>query len=274
MMEKSTKLIGVLGCGWLGLPLAKQLVDAGYVVRGTTTSKEKLAKIKSQGVTPFLSECTVNDCSSLAPFLLALDLLIIAIPPGIRQNPGKRFDLVMEEIIKEVNAQEVKKVVFISSTSVYGQASGEIDETLKAKPTSESGKQLLACEQKLLINPFFESCIIRFGGLIGPNRHPIFSLAKKGQISNAEGRINLIHLIDCIGLILACVTKFKGNITFNGVTPYHPSRKKYYTEMAALAILPTPVFLSKKAHDRVISSAKIQTALDYRFVVENLLILK
>ncbi|MDA9294871.1 hypothetical protein N9P98_03480 [Flavobacteriaceae bacterium] len=44
--------------------------------------------------------------------------------------------------------------------------------------------------------------------------------------------------------------------------------------MAALATLPTPVFLSEKAHDRVISSAKIQTALDYRFVVENLLILK
>ena len=273
MEEKNIKSIGVLGCGWLGLPLAKQLVTAGYSVRGTTTTKEKLTEIKSAGVSPFLSECTASDCSSLAPFLLGLELLIIAIPPGIRQHPTKRFDLVIEEIIKEVNAHKIRKVIFISSTSVYGQAVGKIDESHEANPDSESGKQLLACEQKLLINPFFESCILRFGGLIGPNRHPFFSLVRKGEISNAEGRINLIHRTDCIGLITTCILNFKGKVVYNGVTPYHPSRKKYYTEMAKLAELPIPVFLSTNKKDRVISSAKIQTAFGFRFMVENLLTL-
>lgn len=273
MEGKKIKSIGVLGCGWLGLPLAKQLVMDGYSVRGTTTTKEKLSAIESVGAIPFLSECTVNDCASLAPFLENLDLVIIAIPPGIRQNPKKRFDLLVDEIIKQIVAQTVAKVIFISSTSVYGQATGEIDETQATHPTTESGKQLVACEQKLLKNPFFDACILRFGGLIGPNRHPIFSLVKKGPIKNADAKINLIHLTDCIRLIQAVIPYLNGNMVFNGVSPYHPSRKEYYSEMAKLAKLPMPVFVSGKLNDRMISSAKIQKVLKSDFVVENLLTL-
>ena len=273
MKGEKIKSIGVLGCGWLGLPLAKQLVMNGYSVRGTTTTKAKLSTIESVGATPFLSECTINDCTSLAPFLENLDLVIIAIPPGIRQKPNKRFDLIVDKIIGQIIVQGVQKVVFISSTSVYGQATGEIDETHVTCPTSESGKQLAACEQKLLKNPYFESCILRFGGLIGPNRHPIFSLVKKGQIKNGDAKINLIHLTDCIGLIQACLQGFKGNSIFNGVTPYHPSRKKYYSEMAKLAGLSTPTFTSGNSNNRTISSTKIQKTLNVVFAVENLLTL-
>ncbi len=273
MKEEKIKSIGVLGCGWLGLPLAKQLVMDGYSVRGTTTTKAKLSAIESIGAIPFLSECTVDDSTSLTPFLENLDVVIIAIPPGIRQEPKKRFDLIVDEIIRQVIVQGVQKVVFISSTSVYGQATGEIDEATAICPMTESGKQLAACEQKLLKSPYFESCILRFGGLIGPNRHPIFSLVKKGQIKNGEAKINLIHLTDCIGLIQACLLDFKGNSVFNGVTPYHPSRAKYYSEMAKLAGLPTPIFIPGNANNRTISSAKIQKTLNVAFVVENLLTL-
>ena len=54
MKEKNIKSIGVLGCGWLGLPLAKQLVTAGYSVRGTTTTKEKLTEISRIEINLFI----------------------------------------------------------------------------------------------------------------------------------------------------------------------------------------------------------------------------
>ena len=46
MSSENKKIIGILGCGWLGLPLAKELVEEGYIVRGSTTQASKLDKIK------------------------------------------------------------------------------------------------------------------------------------------------------------------------------------------------------------------------------------
>ncbi|MDC1274067.1 SDR family NAD(P)-dependent oxidoreductase, partial [Flavobacteriaceae bacterium] len=34
--------IGIIGCGWLGLPLAKSLISNNYKVKGSTTRKNKL----------------------------------------------------------------------------------------------------------------------------------------------------------------------------------------------------------------------------------------
>ncbi len=43
-----------MGCGWLGLPLAKALAEGGYLVRGTTTSEYKLGMLQNEGIAPFL----------------------------------------------------------------------------------------------------------------------------------------------------------------------------------------------------------------------------
>ena len=37
--------ISILGCGWLGLPLAKAIVENGFSVKGSTTSSEKIATL-------------------------------------------------------------------------------------------------------------------------------------------------------------------------------------------------------------------------------------
>lgn len=46
--------ISILGCGWLGFPLAKALLLKGFSVKGSTTSSEKLATLEKAGITPFL----------------------------------------------------------------------------------------------------------------------------------------------------------------------------------------------------------------------------
>ena len=53
-MQKET--ITILGCGWLGLPLAKALVKAGYSVKGSTTREENLETLREAGLEPFLVE--------------------------------------------------------------------------------------------------------------------------------------------------------------------------------------------------------------------------
>ena len=50
------KQISILGCGWLGFPLAKSLLQKGYMVSGSTTSVEKISVLENAGITPFLIE--------------------------------------------------------------------------------------------------------------------------------------------------------------------------------------------------------------------------
>ena len=62
--------ISILGCGWLGFPLAKALVSKGFSVKGSTTSDEKIAVLKNAGIEPFLIALSENKTSGkLTEFL-------------------------------------------------------------------------------------------------------------------------------------------------------------------------------------------------------------
>jgi len=44
------KIYGTVGCGWLGLPMAKKWIQEKKTVHGTTTSKEKIEIIEAEGI--------------------------------------------------------------------------------------------------------------------------------------------------------------------------------------------------------------------------------
>ena len=76
MSSENKKIIGILGCGWLGLPLAKQLLKEGYIVRGSTTQASKLDKIKRTGASAFIVRCEEDKCEGLATFLAQINIFI------------------------------------------------------------------------------------------------------------------------------------------------------------------------------------------------------
>ncbi len=51
-------IISVLGCGWLGLPLAEDLIDKGYKVKGSTTTESKLNGFLEKGINPYYINLT------------------------------------------------------------------------------------------------------------------------------------------------------------------------------------------------------------------------
>ena len=138
---------------------------------------------------------------------------------------------------------------------------------------SDADKKIIICENKLIKNPYFESCIIRLGVLIGPDRHPIFKLSGKENIPNPESPINLIHQKDAVGITLYLSENWNGNEIFNAVTPYQPTRKKYYKSISKIAkVEPTKFEVNWKIRGKI-SSSKLLKYTNYRFKVENLLIL-
>lgn len=265
------KNISILGCGWLGLPLAKSLINEGYTINGSTTSEEKLVLLNENNINPYLISLEENKIiGDFENFLHKATTLIIDIPPKLRGTTSENFVSKIKNVIPYIEKSSIKNVLFVSSTSVYEDSEkmlGITEQTIP-NPDSEGGKQLLEVEKLLQKNPNFNTTILRFGGLIGPDRHPVKFLAGRSNLENPEAPINLIHQQDCIGIILQLLTTNSWNQTFNGVAPFHPSRKEYYTQKAIENNLAIPHFdASKVSLGKTILSDKIKTILNYEFKI-------
>lgn len=261
------KQISLLGCGWLGLPLAKSFLDNGFVVKGSTTSETKISILHEVGIIPFLIQVDEgNTVGEIETFLQYSTILIIDIPPKLRGNASENFVSKIKNLIPFIEKSSVENVVFVSSTSVYADDNSIITEAIQPQPETESGKQLLMVEKLLLSNAHFQTTVVRFGGLIGENRHPIHFLAGRTNVENPDAPINLIHQNDCIGIIHTIIKTNSWNETFDAVAPYHPTRKEYYTQKALELNLPIPQFdKSKPSVGKTILSEKLITKLHYTF---------
>ena len=112
--------ISILGCGWLGLPLAKVLVKNGFSVKGSTTTQDKIDVLKQSGIEPFLFALNPENIQGNAiSFLEHSEVLIINIPPKLRGNSKEDFVGKMKTLIPFIEKSSVEKVLFVSSTSVY-----------------------------------------------------------------------------------------------------------------------------------------------------------
>ena len=166
----------------------------------------------------FLIEIGENSINGdVDQFLDQSQVLIINIPPKLRGNSTENFVSKIENILPFIEKSGIKKVLFVSSTSVFSDENKVVTEETIPNPDSESGKQLLDCEKLLQENSHFETTILRFGGLIGEDRHPIYFLAGRTSIENPEAPVNLIHLEDCIGIILKIIHGNWWGETFNAV---------------------------------------------------------
>ena len=266
--------ISILGCGWLGLPLAKALLENGFSVNGSTTSSEKLSVLEKSGIEPFLIALESKNVSgNIETFLRGSKTLIIDIPPKLRGNSKEDFVGKIKTVIPFIEKSKIENVLFVSSTSVYGDTSTALSVTEETKtcPETESGRQLVKVEQLLQSNTHFKTAVLRFGGLIGEDRHPVRFLAGRKNLENPKAPINLIHQTDCIGIILEIILQNYWNETFNAVAPFHPSREKYYTQKAIDLGLELPQFNSESpTFGKTILSSKVENVLGYTFSKPNL----
>ncbi len=273
--------ISILGCGWLGLPLAKTLLENGFLVKGSTTSVDKLSILTNLEIQPYLINLTPTLSNgegdeTIEAFLEASKTLIIDIPPKLRGSEKENFVSKIRSLIPFIENSAVENVIFISSTSVYGEDNLVVTEETELNPDTESGKQLVQTEQLLQRNSTFKTTVLRFGGLIGEDRHPIRFLAGRKNIENPNAPINLIHQEDCIGIIIQIIQraqndKLEWNETFNAVAPFHPSRREYYTQKALDLGLDLPEFNDdNSSFGKTISSSKIENFLEYTFKKPNL----
>jgi len=259
------KSISILGCGWLGLPLAIRLIANGWLVKGSTTTEAKLQLLSLSKIDPYLVQLN-NDLTVSAAFFNS-GILLINVPPSLRTQTAEAYLAQMQGLLKQVETSPVKRVIFISSTSVYPDTNAEITDT----GIVDFQSALYQSEQIFNQSTTFKTTIIRFAGLIGPGRNPSRFFAGKTDIPNGNAPVNLIHLDDCISIIENVLNHQRFVGTYHAAAPTHPSRTEFYTLSAQAASLPLPAFNDELKEWKIIDPEKLEHDLDYEFIHPDLL---
>lgn len=255
--------MSILGCGWLGLPLAKALIDEGYHVKGSTTSVEKLEALKSAGIESYQVKLEPTGIIGEINPLLSSSILVINIPPRLRKANGINAYLQKIKLLTEhIQSNEDLRILFISSTSVYGDQ-GVITEHTDPLPEKTSGKYILETETYLRSLLGSRLTILRFSGLIGPNRNPGRFLAGKAGLKN--GCVNLIHLDDCIGIIKQVIAQDKFGLVMNASSDYQPLKSTFYVKAAENLGLAPPTFVDAEYPTKKITNDYLKSELNYSF---------
>jgi nucleoside-diphosphate-sugar epimerase len=241
--------ISILGCGWLGLPLARQLVQQGHQIKGSTTSQEKIEVMKSIGIIPYLIKLTEEEPQWVD--FLKTDVLVITIP--IKEI--KPFKYLIKTLASTV------KIIYTSSTAIYLPSKEPINE----KNALDTQHPLLAIEQ-VIRNSGNPSTIIRLAGLFDQRRHPGRWFANK-VLTHPNGPVNLIHLDDCLGIIEKIITHQVWNEIFNACANEHPSRKDFYSRASRALGSPPPQINEQKTSIKIIDNRWIKKKLDFSFHV-------
>lgn len=261
--------ISILGCGWLGWPLAKKFVSDGFYVKGSTGTQSKMQKLKDENITPYLLKVYAEGIQGdITSFLSEAEILVIDFPPGLRKDKHANFIGKIGRLIPYIEKSSIEKVLFISSTSVYEDTEEFPEYTEEDHPgaSSETARQLIAAENLFRKNENFKTSILRFGGLLGPGRHPVNYLSGKSGIKNPKAPVNLIHLDDCIEIIHKIIEKEAWGETFNAAWPQHPSKEEFYTKTAEEKNLAIPEFdQSGPSKGKIINAEKVQQVLEFEF---------
>lgn len=269
-MHHFMKTISVLGCGWLGAPLARNLLADGYQVKGSTTHPEKKSVMKDVGIRPYLLSLRPHLNQLYPEDFFETDLLIIAIPPRIRHEGPDFHPEQIRAVIKEIKKQQPRHCIYISSTSVYPNLERELRE--EDAPEPEHCRHTAVCEAEKLLQEVagLNLTILRCGGLMGYDRIPGKYFAGEKDLDTGDIPVNYVHRDDVIGVVLEVIRQQYWNKTVNVVAPQHPSRKEVYLKNAADFGLEAPTFTKTRMQDyKVVSPAKLQQELNYQFIYPN-----
>ncbi|PWG61066.1 SDR family oxidoreductase [Spiribacter halobius] len=190
----------IAGCGRIGTRLGLSLADQGHAVTGLRRRPEPLpAPLETRradlGNPARLREALAD--------LAAERVYYIAPPDQFADETYRQAFVVGLENLLGALPEPPGRLVFVSSTGVYGQNDGEwVDETSATEPASFSGRRLLEAEA-LVHDGAREPVVVRFGGIYGAGRERMLEKVRRGEPCNDDPPryTNRIHEDDCVDVL-------------------------------------------------------------------------
>lgn len=241
----------IIGCGYLGERIARAWRRAGDDVWALTRSPARAEQFRAAGVTPVLGDVTQPETLQALP---RTQTVLYAV--GLDRTAGKSQREVyvdgLDNVLRVLSA-DVQRFISISSTSVYGQASGEwIDESSETVPVRPNGRVCLDAEQVVWkhfprdqATATHGANILRLAGIYGPGRllSRIEVLRSGEPVSgNPDAWLNLIHVDDAVRSVLACEQHGTPGEIYLVCDSMPVRRADYYRELAGLVGAPEPRF--------------------------------
>ncbi len=260
--------VSILGCGWLGLPLGKLLIEKGYKVKGTTTRPEKVTALTAVGIEPFVLSLQPypdkDQLPSLTEFLKST-ILIVNIPPQVSKQGAEFHSSQIRHLSEHLKVSPVEKIIYLSSTSVYPENNREVTENEQLTGHDVTSRAILKAEKRIR-HLHQDWIILRSGGLMGYDRIAGKYVAGKKGITTGETPVNFVHRDDVVEVICAVIRQDEWNQVYNVVAPRHPTRKEVYARNARDYRFELPEYTpNTEAPFKVVSSAKLEKDLNYAF---------
>lgn len=254
--------IVIAGCGWLGKGVARHLMHAGHELCGSYRSETTKNELHKRGIQPFHFDLALSQADYSC--LEHADFVFIFFPPSSFQQGQESF----EHFHRLLDAiPQGAKMIYSSSIGIYPKESGLYTEAFNTK---ESTKPLLVKLEGMIQSRVQESMVLRLGGLIGPDRHPVVSIAGKQLETDGESAPNFVDARDISRFLENAIIHFNPGI-YNFVAPCQQSKKVHYTKLSAALNLEAPSFGTKQEEKRIISMERFKNAYDFefRFTPEN-----
>ncbi|HWT69950.1 MAG TPA: SDR family oxidoreductase [Pseudomonas sp.] len=199
-MSKPSVLIA--GCGDVGSRLARQLLVAGWEVHGLRRDVSRLP----EGVIGVAGDLFNKECPPTWP-IGAVDYLVYCAAATDHDEAGYRSAYIegLQHVLEWLDdyGQAPSRLLFVSSSSVYGQQDGEwVDETSSAVAAGFSGRVMLEAEQ-VALNSGIPASIVRLTGIYGPGRERLLTQVRQGYRVAVDPPLyaNRIHADDAAALM-------------------------------------------------------------------------
>jgi nucleoside-diphosphate-sugar epimerase len=254
----------VIGCGYVGLPLALELKKLGHEVSAWVHSDETAASLTPHGFSRIFTGSVGDDIAwSRVPY--DYDLVIHC------ASSGRGGEAVYEEVFQRGGLLMVSRLhrarkIFVSSTSVYGQTSGEvITENSPAEPFTPTGKILRDAEETARQRG---AIIVRSSGIYGPNRAVSWEKFQRGEaIIEGDGSrwMNQIHQRDLVRALLRLIEHGTPGQIYNASDDTPVTQRDYYAWCAEFLGKPLPPFgpvntqRKRGLTNKRVSNAKLRT---------------
>lgn len=191
----------IVGCGDIGGRTAQGLIHAGHSVYGARRNPQDLP----EGVQPVTLD--VSDAESWQSLTLNPDFIVYSVAAGgfAEEAYQAAYADGVANMLNWLKAcdHQPKHILFVSSTSVYGQGAGEeVDENTEPKPAGFAGRIMLQAEE-LLRKSGLPATAVRFSGIYGPGRDMLIRQVRQGRMAPEIPVMysNRIHSDDCAGVL-------------------------------------------------------------------------
>lgn len=251
VLMDSTAPVLIVGCGYVGQRLARQLRSEGAAVTGLVRTAESVAALQSQGITPLQVDL---DSAAILPDLPArhADLYYFAPPP-----PDGDGDPRLQRLLAGLTEALPRRIVYISTSGVYGDCAGAwIDEDQPVAPATPRGRRRAAAEAALQAwsdATGVPIVILRVPGIYGPGKLPLERL-RKGLplLQEADSPYtNRIYVDDLIAACRAAMLRGQPGAAYNVSDGAPSNMTDYFNRIAAVTGLPRPPVVGRDQLDQI-----------------------